>query len=63
MISYFSRNSENILYEGFFEISRPSKILSIKKFSLGNLLEQIVFSLLSRNLQTFINASISLEVS
>ena len=46
MISYFSRNSEDILYEGFFEISRLSKILSIN--TLGNLLELIVFSSLSR---------------
>ena len=63
MISYFLRNSEDILYEGFFEISRPSKILSIKKFTLGNLLELIVFSLLYRILQISINASISLKES
>ena len=63
MISYFLRNSEEIFYECFFEISRPSKILSIKKPTLGNLLELIVFSLLSRILQTSINASILLEES
>ena len=63
MISYFLRNFEELLYEGFFEISRPSKILSIKKSTLGNLLELIVFCLLFRILQTSINASISLEES
>ena len=63
MIPYFLRNSEDILYEGFLEISRPSKILLIKNYNFGNLLELIVFSLLSRMHQTFINASISLEKS
>ena len=63
MISYFLRKAEDILYEGFLKISRPSKILLIKKFNLGNLLELIVFSLLSKVHQTFINASISLEKS
>ena len=63
MISYFLRKVENILYEGFLEISRPFKILLIKKSNLGNLLKLIVFSLLYRMLQTFINASISLKES
>ena len=63
MISYLLRKAEDILYEGFLEISRLSKVLLIKKFNLGNLLDLIVFSLLSRMLQTFINACISLEES
>ena len=39
MMSYYSRNSEDILYEGFFEISKAFKILSIKKSILVNLSE------------------------
>ena len=56
MRSYCLRNSEEILYKGFFKISRLSKILLIKKSTLGNLLDLIVFCLLSRILQIFINA-------
>ena len=63
MRSYFLHNSEEILYEGFFKISKLSKILLIKKSTFGNFLNLIVFSLLSRMLQTFINATISLEES
>ena len=63
MISYFLRKAEDILYECLLKISRPSKIVLIKKSNLGNLMDLIVFSLLSRMLQTFINAFISLKES